>query len=1260
MADNDRAAGDSGTGSKKERYLDKVVPTLFIGVGGTGAEILWRIRRRILSKVWTGGSQAIRLESLDQFPFAQFLHVDLDFNTVTETGKSSDDPLHPAISFKPNERYVKKLDLSKYIATDETLRSHPLVEEWFPLSAQKVRDLNINPEKGAGQIRAISRLYFFDRYQDIKSAIKQALANLRNNVDHADKHKLLGLTSESGALRVVVVASTAGGTGSGSSIDMGYLSKVLLKASGAAATSTQLVLMLPTGYTGANAERTQANSYGALMELETCMRGGSSYASRWSDADVDFTMPLTPYDYVYFLDTENVAGSKTTAATACFEMAADVLFEDFSTADFANKKRSIAVNQNQHKVVPYASRIDRSKYGDLKLTFSRAYSAFGQAVMDTQLEQKQSMVVERQVSRMLGVFFGVSSEEGQAGRAQPTDADRDELLARLQLGFANEVIGYEFASSHDKFTKGAECTTAPMVMELLRVGGRVRLDDIESRIDLSFDEVKNSGDHKEWPLKLADLLKQVRRDAIKTVDAGTGMHEDGVEARRAEMRRLLMDARDPEGVIRALWARVDNKEMGGLDFTIELIERMKDRMENAETGLVKRFNEASRWFADLSGFIDNTEITTLKEHLEQAVGKWVGGRSLSEAKWGQLAQATKAFVRYHLLSVACREAAVLVKELSKDLGFKTGTDAAMNPIWAGFIGELEQGRRSVRDLMVDAQQRIDRTREAMKQQHEMYQVLPAPRSGVDELAGLTAEEARAWAEQVFADFGGTQELFRMLAEETGRAELIGKLRNQALSHIERKDVERQGGSEENPLFAALDALSPGERKERLAQVLQRAMPWAALNLDGYLKETSPEDQYKCFVGVKGADEFKKRFSADLLAAIPPLSKMTGTQVGFVEISEPGRLVCYVELSGVPVPALTALSDWYANYRLQNKEIPVHTHKSLGKFVHARELTSSELSSRKDDLKLMIQALALGDLQRSVRRHEDGALILKTQGVRKSIGEERSIRLDGFEADNRRELQDKVQDSLASLKSPQQLALWWALMKHFEQNVYPVRVVRGDDLKDRDEMHLPTLVCKELVEKAYSTLERSVDDPGSLEALTDRARKQLNSWTEEIAGSEKDPYPHEVNQASQSDDDGGPRGPQPKRVLKPDVFDPSWQLSGSQPGAAPAVQAAGAWGTGPTVVPPVIVPPPITTPPLTPMPPPLQAETAVWFIGVNGQSLGPYTVSDLQRFMLGGQFNAASQVWRQGLAGWMPAASVGELAVMFLSPASVVPPPLPPQ
>ena len=395
---SDNSAVETGEAKKKDKYLDKVVPTLFIGVGGTGAEVLWRVRRRILNKVWTGGLQDLRLESLDQFPFAQFLHIDLDSSTLVETGRSSDDPLRSAVSFKLKERNVNKFDLGKYIASTESLRSFPLLEEWFPLDFKIVAHSNINLMDGTVRsIRAISRLYFYDNYQDIKDAIQQTLASLLNQVDNAEQHKKLGLTLEPSALRVVVVTSTAGGTGSGAFIDMGYLSKVLLKSSGASATSTKLVLMLPTGYTGANEERTQANTYGALMELETCMCGGVSYISKWSESD-DFKLPLRPYDDVYLLDTENVVGAKSTLVES-FNMVADVLFDDFSTADFANKKRSIGACKNQHKVTPYSSRVDKRKYGDVKLTFSRAYSAFGQAILAVQKTKSEGIWLRNWVKK---------------------------------------------------------------------------------------------------------------------------------------------------------------------------------------------------------------------------------------------------------------------------------------------------------------------------------------------------------------------------------------------------------------------------------------------------------------------------------------------------------------------------------------------------------------------------------------------------------------------------------------------------------------------------------------------------------------------------------------------------------------------------------------------------------------------------------------------------------------------------------------------
>jgi hypothetical protein len=1235
MNDKTDASADDG-GKRKPIKIDKVVPTLFIGVGGTGAQVLSRVRRRILSRVWTGGGESIRLDSLDDFPFAQFLRVDLDMNPFNEAGTNSDDPLQASIAFKPDESFVRKLDLGKYISSDEKLRGFGCVEPWFPLHAERVEALGIDPAAGAGQIRAISRLYFFDRYQDIRGAIKNALSKLSQTLNQSEaRAKRLGLALMPGSLRVVVIASTAGGTGSGAFIDMGYLSKVLLNDSSRENVSSQLVLMLPSGYEGdAGGERTRANTYAALMELETCMRGGgASYSGKWSESDVDFEMPTAPYDDVYFLDTENVANEKTGNRNDCFDMAADVLFGDFATAEFASEKRSVAVNKKQHKTHSYSSRVDREKYGDLKLTFSRAYSAFGQSILDTQLEQRQTMVVERQISRMLGVFFGVSSEAGRTGSAQPTEDDRNDLLKLLKLEHGNEIVQYEFATLHQQFRKGAERTIAPIVMELLRVDGRGRLDDIGNGIQAEADAVKQAGDHKEWPVKFAELIKQIRRDAIRGVEAGTGLHEEGIQRQRVKLRKELMDAAADQGVIKALWVRVDNKEKGGLDFAIELIQRMKDRMDNAETGLASKLEEASKWFADLSGYINNTEIAELKEHLDQAVGKWVGGKAQSEAKWEQLTQAAKAFTRYHLISVACREAAALVRELSADLGSQQGTDANGAPVWAGFIGELERGRVAVRQLMGESQTRISRLQQALKQDHAMYLVLPAPRSGVDELDELPATKLREWAEEVFRVFGGTQDLFKKLESKDGRGELTGKLRNQALNQIAQWNRGRGVDEQENPLFGALEALPPGEREQVLQMVMQRAMPWAPLRLDRFLLERTPEDQYTCKIGVKDSKKFEIIYGDLLRKKIPSHTRMTGRQVTFHDIDEAGRLVCYVELTGLPAPALRGLSDWFASYKVENTRLPVHTDKAIGKFVHTRELSPVELADKKEDLELLIQGNALGILTRNKNKPGDGQLYVMTEDGPFSTGDEKGVRLVGYNPPKRREqLVNGIQDNLARLTSPDQWALWAQLMKYYKKDVYPARKIKNEAGQEDNETHLPTLVCAKLEERAKKRLERFGLSTHELASLVERAESQLNRWTAEIPGSENDAYKHEIRIPS------GDESRQPKRALRSEVFADSWRL------ADPA--AAGLQSTA--TVPPVM---PNPMPPAAPsdlsVPPPVQIPTVLYHLNVGGQNYGPFPVPTLQSMIATNQFAASTMVWREGMPAWAPASAVPELAVLFV-------------
>ncbi len=77
----------------------------------------------------------------------------------------------------------------------------------------------------------------------------------------------------------------------------------------------------------------------------------------------------------------------------------------------------------------------------------------------------------------------------------------------------------------------------------------------------------------------------------------------------------------------------------------------------------------------------------------------------------------------------------------------------------------------------------------------------------------------------------------------------------------------------------------------------------------------------------------------------------------------------------------------------------------------------------------------------------------------------------------------------------------------------------------------------------------------------------------------------------------------------------------------------------------------------PVPPPLPATTvSQYHVVINGQQMGPYTVSQLSGLVATGQFTRQTYVWKQGMANWDFASNVPELSQIF----GAVPPPIPPE
>jgi len=87
-------------------------------------------------------------------------------------------------------------------------------------------------------------------------------------------------------------------------------------------------------------------------------------------------------------------------------------------------------------------------------------------------------------------------------------------------------------------------------------------------------------------------------------------------------------------------------------------------------------------------------------------------------------------------------------------------------------------------------------------------------------------------------------------------------------------------------------------------------------------------------------------------------------------------------------------------------------------------------------------------------------------------------------------------------------------------------------------------------------------------------------------------------------------------------------------------------------------PPAASPPgpSRPSGPPPLPSAEQWFVGWNGQQLGPFDRAQLAQRAAGGELRPDTLIWTAGMAQWTPASQVAQVAPLLAN----VPPPLPPQ
>ncbi|MEI8195374.1 MAG: tubulin-like doman-containing protein [Phycisphaerae bacterium] len=325
---------------KKTEHLilsDKHQRGLVIGIGGSGAEVLASNRRRMIGKYG----------SMENVPMVRYLYLDTDpkwwkeHQSRVEKNIRLSQPEFVDIQFPAAAELYRGIKRGNY--------PH---YAWFDL--QKLENLK-SVTDGAGTVRQMARLAFWQHYTTIREKIEAQINALRNDSVATYMRTHHGIQLDEG-ITVYIVAGLAGGTSSGLWLDTAYLVQKVLKDMGIAGVNHIVGYgILPQAFKDLPGTNSLANGYAVLKELNyfsyryaPTNQLASVYGEPTWDADylrdninrVSFKRQA-PFEFCYLLDARNAFVDLH--RKDIYHMIDCAIFHEF-VGSFATYKRSLRCN----------------------------------------------------------------------------------------------------------------------------------------------------------------------------------------------------------------------------------------------------------------------------------------------------------------------------------------------------------------------------------------------------------------------------------------------------------------------------------------------------------------------------------------------------------------------------------------------------------------------------------------------------------------------------------------------------------------------------------------------------------------------------------------------------------------------------------------------------------------------------------------------------------------------------------------------------
>ena len=432
-----------GDAQRRENQVS-IRPTVLIGLGGTGKEVLRRLRRMFYEKYRMPG-----------LPVMEFLWFDTDISNVDIMGKETD-LLDRRIDFSAREMVDGSVGPQELEAYRNNKGMYPHIWSWFPDALDSLASDAIT--QGAGQIRPCGRLAFFHHYAKLRDEIKSKIDRVQSaDAETEMKRMFPDYNADANDLEIVLVTSIAGGTGSGSFIDMGFLCRDLAREAVRTA-----YLVLPSvfdGVIGGKRQTTRANGFAAIKELEHYMKphfdaqgsDGSHHTTHtfeWGGRPHEVSAP--PFSTVYLLDDRNVAGVRVEDFTDVFQMIAEFLLLDFDQTRFATDKRSVRSNMEQ-----FLQEVATYKNDHYVQYFPCRYASFGLSQMEINQPRLANAASNRFAQYLVDFIIAEDNEvpPGFSTADVLPQLERLNLTADRLIGLALNRPGADFTLADDAINK---------------------------------------------------------------------------------------------------------------------------------------------------------------------------------------------------------------------------------------------------------------------------------------------------------------------------------------------------------------------------------------------------------------------------------------------------------------------------------------------------------------------------------------------------------------------------------------------------------------------------------------------------------------------------------------------------------------------------------------------------------------------------------------------------------------------------------------